>query len=54
MKRKKFRLAYVCKENISNNWRKMHHYPMRKRYKNHITYPCCKLQDNGICGFPFC
>ena len=54
MKQEKFKLSYGCAENISNNWRKMHHYPLRKRYKNHITYPCDKLREKGLCSFPFC
>lgn len=53
-KKNKFKMACDCAMGITNNWRKMHHFPMRKRYKNHITYPCDKLRDLGLCNFPFC
>lgn len=54
LKKAKFKMSYACAMGISNNWRKMHHYPMRKRYKNHITCPCNKLHDTEKCVFPFC
>lgn len=53
-KKAKFIMPHSCVMGISNNWRKMHHYPMRKRYKKYITYPCDKLREAGICELPFC
>lgn len=43
-----------CVEGYSNNWRKMHRYPMRRKYKNRHTYPCSELKKIGLCNLPFC
>lgn len=53
-KKENFKMGYACAMGISNNWRKIHHYPMRKRYQKRITYPCNKLQGTEFCVFPFC
>lgn len=43
-----------CAEGYTNNWRKLHHYPMRRKHKKHYTYPCNALRKDGLCEFPFC
>ena len=52
-KNKKFRMSSICFMNISNNWRKMHHYPLRKKYKEFVTCPCSRLCNTGSCNYPF-
>lgn len=55
---KKFHPTYWCVEGYTNNWRRLHHYPMRKKYrcnrKWHYTHPCALLQSKGLCSLPFC
>lgn len=54
---KKFHPTYWCAEGYTNNWRRLHHYPMRKKYrcnrKWHYTHPCALLQSKGLCSLPF-
>lgn len=55
---KKFHPTYWCAEGYTNNWRRLHHYPMRKKYrcnrKWHYTHPCALLQSKEMCRLPFC
>lgn len=51
MKKQKIKMKHNCAIGITNNWRKMHHYPLSKKYKNCITFPCNMLQERGICDF---
>ena len=50
----KFMKLHWCAEGYTNNWRKLHHYPMRRKYNNNYTYPCDILRKKGLCDLPFC
>ena len=52
--KQKFIAPHWCTEGYTNNWRKAHHYPMRKKYQKRHTYPCSELKKDGLCDLPFC
>lgn len=49
----KFMKLHWCAEGYPNNWRKLHHYSMRRKYNKNYTHPCDILRKKDCVIYHF-